>query len=104
MTFTPNIPTTPGAYWWRLSEYTDPDLIHLKMLETDVGDYLGCNLTYNAAIDVGGLWCRLVPAEEVKRAYFEGFGGTKCFGHGDYRTSDEEWPTSLAKRVAEGLE
>lgn len=54
------------------------------------------------ASDCGGEWCRLVPAEEVERAYKEGYAdfGTKTIE--EDKVCAECWPESRARRVMEG--
>lgn len=72
MNFTDKPPTEAGFYAWK---------------ETDSGAMQGIYLAepLNPQIDVilaGGLWCRLVPAEEVEKAFTEGWNScaTICGG------------------------
>ena len=81
MKFTNEVPKKPGAYWWK-----------------GWPDDHGHELVYvtNTAIcsKWGGLWCRLVPAEEVEKAYKEGH----------FATHEEGYYNSRARRVAQGME
>lgn len=48
--------------------------------------------------DLGGYWCRLVPAEELKKAYAEGWAIP------DYIDPEVAWNSSRAKQISEGKE
>ena len=83
MTFTKTPPTVAGFYAWRPNE---TQWTHCEVLgPTGLG-------TIEAAA-MGGEWCRLIPAEEVEKAWDE------CVGFDSPR-----WNNSRAKRVAEGME
>lgn len=100
MNFTSNMPTVSGFYAWRRDARSGVLLTNVLESEGRIWPAF-----------TGGLWCRLVPAEETGRAYKEGFL--------DYHQETQEnqtfpmmtpgWVTvyynkSRAKRVAEGRE
>lgn len=63
MTFTDKPPTTRGFYAWKSTESsTQPIARYLCELQFYVG--LRCAQSGMAPAQIGGLWCRLVPAEE----------------------------------------
>lgn len=104
MTFTPELPTEPGAYWWK----SDPEDSCFKLFRVDelTGDLVVYDdIEWSNLTDIGGLWCRLVPAdetvpkEEVEKAYLEGRRDANC-GIG---SCDDNWNDSRAKRVLEGM-
>lgn len=86
MIFTTTPPTTPGFYAWKPSE--DGTL---------VTDYYDAE-SIMEGFEEGGLWCRLVPAEEVEKAYKEGSSLVNL--HPSHINS--LWNHSRAKQVAEG--
>jgi hypothetical protein len=69
MTFTSTPPTTPGFYAWKSrAEINDIDAVVLKTRWQ-------VNTLYAGDVPVTvlkGVWCRLLPAEEVEKAYIEG--------------------------------
>ena len=93
MTFTPEPPTTPGFFAWKpFSEYQGVfEVYHIENQD---------DCAY--AERRNGLWCRLVPVEEVKKAYLE------CFANRIWSDIEDEndtvWDRSRAKRVMEGKE
>ena len=69
MTFTKTPPTTPGFYAWRRA---DDCVFAVKTYEHSGILYSG-GVAALPVSECGGEWCRLVPAEEVERAWDEGF-------------------------------
>lgn len=97
MTFTDKKPVTPGAYWWRINFKTEPVLT--VVIEGSAGELFmnSTNCTEGRVLRVGGLWSsRLVPVEEVERAYRE---GAKFASYGP-----QHYNFSRARRVVEGKE
>ena len=108
MTFTTTPPTTPGFYAWRETKQLPEKLIRVRY-ETEFGaSLLAC---YEPCImgtkveELGGLWCRLVPAEEVEKAWDEGLVTDKLekLTYAQL-TRDELYLKSHAKLIAEGKE
>lgn len=99
MNFTTEPPTTPGFYAWRInSNDTKVSVREIFYPVKDVAIDRGSDLQPK---HVGGEWCRLVPAEEVEKAYSEGWDDR------DYRTGMKAtksiwYEGSRAKQVAEG--
>ncbi len=94
MNFTKKLPTKPGFYAWRTNDQTEPQFYHL----------INMAKPWSYA-SVGGEWCRLVPADEVEKAYREGWAEGYSWnqdGHPDCVNGDFE--KSRAKRVMEGHE
>lgn len=106
MIYTPKPPTESGSYLHKEHETDNPITCWCNEKHTFFVGQTGYAVTAN----IGGLWCQLTCkasaqqrlATEVEKAYKEGFGGSRCFGHGDSRTSAMEWPTSRAARVSKG--
>ena len=75
ITFTTTPPTTPGFYAWKLfvREIANPCWV------TTDGESYWRDGKYPAT---NGYWCRLVPAEEVEKAYKEGFNAPADIGEG----------------------
>ena len=97
MTFTTTPPTTPGFYVARHKVAKYESL-------ADVYQAVGGNLAVAINGYVGELkefgeyeWCRLVPAEEVEKAFYEGWS---C--DGVLYPYVQCWNDSHAKQVAEG--
>ena len=98
MTFTKTPPTVAGFYAWRAAEG-----YHVYAMEVFMCGGIELR-AYKSGFDylmhvkeLGGEWCRLVPSEEIARAYYEGMG--------DFASEDKDcWLKSRAKRVAEGKE
>lgn len=86
MTFTTNPPTTPGFYAWKWHEIDEPTARYLSQEIID------------AVCSFYGYWCRLVPAEEVEKAYREGAHHSMLL----QAEIDYEWNHSRARQVAEG--
>jgi hypothetical protein len=99
MNFTKTPPTKPGAYWWTRLGYP-------KELR-EVKDSAGCLLCFDCAYpinprEMGGEWCGpLVPAEEVEKAFAEGWQSARGSG---YQFSMQPYSESRARRVALGEE
>lgn len=97
MTFTTESPTTPGFYAWKLF---DREIANPCWVTTD-GESYWRDGKYPAT---NGYWCRLVPAEEVKEAFEEGWelrsGVTGGLPKIPWMESNYE--LSRAKQVAEG--
>ena len=73
MTFTTTPPTKPGAYWWRFSTLDVALLCQIVLLE-DNRLYSRSHNGTALVSEMGGEWCGpLVPAEEVEKAYKEGW-------------------------------
>lgn len=92
MTFTTTPPTTTGFYAWRLFSNDIPNPYWV----TSDGETFWRDGKYPAT---NGEWCRLVPAEEVERAWDE------CCDFCDQAIGRaESWRSSRAKLIAEGKE
>lgn len=64
MKFTSTLPTEPGFYAWRQLE-SDPAVpITLEFLGSKLRS-VGCDV-YDYGLTRGGLWCRLLPEDELK--------------------------------------
>jgi len=63
MTFTPQTPTQPGVYLFKFDEDSPPDVIRLG--HDNSGELRTSNGSGVIARTLGGLWCRLVPADEA---------------------------------------
>lgn len=87
MTFTKTPPQQPGFYVWREGEISPTKLRIIRL--TDIEPLIEL---------CGGEWCRLVPAEEVEKAYREGMKGMNNVAVG------MSYDFSRARRVAEGSE
>lgn len=96
MKFTSTPPTEPGFYAWK----SDSDEIFrglARKLDTYKGS-LSDAVTGAMPEAIGGEWCRLVPAEELKKAYAEGWAIP------DYIDPEVAWNSSRAKQISEGKE
>lgn len=82
MNFTTETPTKPWFYAWKAREGDKPTL------------HIVSNNDLPLPPDL--LWCRLVPAEEVKKAHQEGYES--------YHKPRLRWELSRSKRVMEGEE
>ena len=91
MNFTTTPPTTPGFYAWKLHERDLP----IPCWVTTDGESFWRDGKYPAT---NGYWCRLVPAEEMEKAYKEGSSLVNL--HPSHINSI--WNYSRAKQVAEG--
>ena len=102
MTFTKTPPTTPGFYAWREISDEKPQATADVYL-TEAGK-LACIIHGRVGFleDFGGEWCRLVPAEEIEKAWDE--SRESHITHGGWFAFDFEWKDSRAKRVMEGRE
>ncbi len=101
MNFIKEVPTKPGFYAWRsaIGDVILPyDVVTIGQREDGTFIVFMTGQYYHVDIKaMGGEWCRLVPAEEVKEAWEES------------REDDDygrfpKWENSRAKRVMEGHE
>lgn len=90
MTFTQTPPSTPGFYAWKIKP--DAKSIAVFHLKTEAEIRAQNSEPY-------GLWCKLVPAEEVEKAFREGYTA----GDIGVRPREQEWQQSNARKVVEGL-
>jgi len=101
MTFTSTLPTQPGFYAWKPSNEPGTDRILIGHVRQIAGRLLflahGFSRVYVEAL--GGLWCRLVPAEEINLTAMEFW----MLGQRNTPQADA-WNNSRAKRVADGKE
>lgn len=88
MTFTPTPPTVPGAYWWKADVHLTAILRIVEQSDIDCKLYNSLNM---------GLWSRLVPVEEVEKAYKEGWS---AYDFED--TLARDWNNSRAKQIVDG--
>lgn len=98
MTFISTPPTKPGFYAWR--ENKDWDSIAMTLVEDPDDEKLGLVRVGDweaKPVPKSGEWCRLVPAEEVKKAFEEGFEAADRFD-----LADDCFDLSHAKKVMEG--
>jgi len=75
MTFTSTPPTTTGFYAWKAREdISDEDVRGRRLIVLKKCTFKGVvdELSYEEPSEIKGLWCRLVPAEELEKAYAEG--------------------------------
>lgn len=95
MNFTTTPPTAPGFYAWRSCKGDDRDFSGTVWKGADGELWASVELRVGLVSEIGGEWCRLVPAEEVEKAARE-----------FYPENDELfnylWKKSRAKQVAEG--
>jgi hypothetical protein len=106
MNWTKERPTKPGFYAWRVGEgqreFACTAQIHGPPDNLVV--YLDNDL--KTPEEMGGEWCRLVPAEEIEKAFAE--GGDAVYGYVECRHDlpphDQLWKDSRARRVANGEE
>jgi len=96
MTFTSQKPTVPGAYWWK--DETDTHLVNVK--PNPAGEL------WAHGTDCIGEWSpRLVPVEEVEKAFVEGHLSDYLKPNSSARDAAIEcWEESRARRVVEGKE
>lgn len=101
MNFTTETPTKPGIYAWKATHEYSSVLKRMTRssehaeLRTDSGTLV---------TNMGGLWCRLVPAEEVEKAWRDGFSCGAYASRLTHITADGAFAESRAKRVMEGEE
>jgi hypothetical protein len=103
MIFTNETPKAAGAYWWKKHQDSAPYLCDLS-IEPD-GDLLlkvAGQFGYQDEIRKGGLWCLLVPHDEVEKAYRE--GNNNGWHNALNRDPRDDFPSSRAFRVAKGEE
>lgn len=94
--FTSTPPTTPGWFAWK---QPDGQMGSLYLNQRD----LDCRLTMTAFERMKLEWCRLVPAEEIEKAWDESREG-KYNNAYDSWSFDTSWSDSRAKRIMEGKE
>lgn len=101
MNFTTTPPTTPGFYAWRHIAGNQPtQAFHVTEW---LGELYGSGCC-RPVTQMGGEWCRLVPAEEVKEAFEEGWGLRSGVTGGLPKIPwmESNYELSRAKQVAEG--
>lgn len=99
MTFTTIPPTTPGFYAWRADSGYSSECKELYDYKGEAFQFGGIYHGYSAS-KIGGEWCRLVPADEVEKAWDE---GAKMHVN-EEMVLQRNWMNSRAKRIAEGKE
>lgn len=92
-------PTKPGWYLWSRCGHRH----HLVLFDETQEGLFGFSTDglSGFAVELGGLWCRLVPAREVERAFREAVK-SYCERPFPSPTTDYLWRHSRAKRVMEG--
>ena len=65
ITFTTTPPTTPGFYAWRSCKGDDRNFSGTVWKGADGELWASVELRVGLVSEIGGEWCRLVPAEEV---------------------------------------
>ena len=99
MNLTTETPTKPGFYAWKSGEYGAVLLVDLYLATS--GRLVCTRDGFTDMLDEmeqqEDQWCRLVPAEEVEKAFREGY---QCGVDDDC----DAWSLSRAKRVMEGEE
>ena len=93
MTFTKTPPTTSGFYATQHCEGKFLILADVYLTQSGKLAAVTSGIVHNLEYFQDYEWCRLVPSEEVEKAWDE------CVGFDSPR-----WKTSRAKRVAEGTE
>lgn len=97
MTFTNELPTSAGNFLWRSGQDSEPELVKV----TCDGETWFAGLEIKILVKhMGGQWCRLVPAEEMEKAWFE----ARSYGPTGRSCGMIFWHESRAKRVMEGKE
>ena len=105
MTFTEQKPTVPGAYWWRSTAIGNlPGALFLVEIYESGGRLFawrdGKAYTDNVWQAWVGEWSsRLVPVDEVEKAYREGWN--YALSHGSH-SQEQAW--LVYRRVVEGRE
>lgn len=102
MTYTPTPPSVPGAYWWRLTEDDPARLLQVIMYEGQLWNRMGPGFGPIAKM-VGLFSERLVPCDEVEKAYLDGYR-TAVDEYFNPAPVEHHYETSRAKRVVEGSE
>ncbi len=97
MTYTTTPPKVAGAYWWKAAHDHTPKLGEVYLYEGDLYFYSKREYLVKS---LGGLWCRLVSAEEVRLAFEEGQENGMVFGTAGFQNYDQ----TRAFKIAEGLE
>lgn len=94
--FTTETPTTPGDFAWKETPES-PHVLKQVVLDTLTSgincEHLGQVLNVD---EIGGLWCRIVAAEEVEKAWREARLGLTTL-----ESSLDAFNDSRAKRVVE---
>jgi hypothetical protein len=91
MTYTSTHPTTPGFYVWKYCEIDDGKSV-VFFTKKDIAD----------GEIPPGTFCRLVPAEEVEKAFSEGYDDAYFNPADQKHIRDGHWEESHAKKVCEG--
>lgn len=97
MNFTTTPPTTPGFYAWHSCKGDDRGFSGTVWKGADGELWASVELRVGLVSEIGGEWCRLVPAEEVEKAFYEGWS---C--DGVLYPYVQCWNDSHAKQVAKG--
>ena len=96
MTFTNQVPTVPGFYAWKFREQSRPKAFELSK----IGEQL---VTYDGGLiepkHMGGLWCLLLPADEIEKAFREALQHFPV----SETTKIVLWTDSRAYKIAKGL-
>ena len=98
MNFTKTPPATPGFYAWRVSNSADSFALTIVQNRDCLDELVVQGEWEIKNVPKHGEWCRLVAAEELERAWDEGFTDTH------HEIANEAWTDSRAKRVSEGME
>ena len=98
MKFTKTPPVTPGFYAWRVSNTADSFALTIVQNREYLDELVVQGEWEIKHVPKHGEWCRLVAAEEVERAWDEGFTDPH------HEIANEAWTDSRAKRVADGKE
>lgn len=106
MNFTTETPTKPGFYAWKSGEHGAVLLVDLYLATS--GRLVCTRDGFTDMLDEmeqqEDHWCRLVPAEEVEKAWRDGFSCAAYASRLTYITADGAFAESRAKRVMEGEE
>lgn len=93
MTFTKEPPTKPGFYAWRSEPSGKPMALTVQAWMRGLIVFAHPQCMPPTVQELGGEWCRLVPADEIEKAWNE---CARCDGI--------SWYYSRARRVMEGEE
>ncbi len=107
MNFTKELPTRPGAYWWRADDGDEcPTICEVAHMEGAFAVWFVGELECEPTELIGGEWCELVPRDEVvpKGEIEKAWQESRMFGLDGRRTRMTDWHDSRAKRVMEGKE
>ena len=70
MKFTKEIPTKPGLYAWRAIEDESCEVDAFAVIDINEELHFRTFDDCNPVSELGGEWCRLVPAEEIEKAWY----------------------------------